>query len=116
MAYVDLFKIYEVVKYISMTSHMWSGFNMLGHLSTWKGLPDDIKATIERNVTKFVRLQRQDQESQNEKARGDLAKRGLAFNDVDPAPFRRQLEGVYSTWKEKLGTKCWELLQQAIAR
>ena len=30
LALVDLFKIYEVVKYVSMTNHMWSGFNLAG--------------------------------------------------------------------------------------
>ena len=58
LALVDLFRLYEVVKYVSMTNHMWSGFNLLAHLPTWQRLPDDIKAVIERNVTRYVRLQR----------------------------------------------------------
>ena len=53
LALVDLFKIYEVVKYVSMTNHMWSGFNMLANLAAWKPLPRDIKTIIERNVTKY---------------------------------------------------------------
>ena len=60
-----LFSIYEVMKYVSMTNHMWSGFNMLAHLPTWNRLPADIQAAIERNVAKYVRLQRQDQEAVN---------------------------------------------------
>jgi hypothetical protein len=31
---------------------------------------------------------------------------------VDQAPFRRQLSGFYKTWKDKLGTKAWSLLEQ----
>lgn len=113
LALVELFKLYEVVKYVSMTSHMWSGFNLLAHLPTWTRLPEDIKRIIERNVTKYVRLQRDDQERTNGRLREELARRGLLFNDVDATPFRRQLSGVYTTWKERLGTRCWSLLESA---
>ena len=113
LAYVELLKIYEVVKYITMTNHMWSGFNLLAHLPTWNRLPDDITSVIERNAAKYVRLQRQDQEAMNAKSREALASLGLSFNDVESAPFRKKLSGVYATWKEKLGTKCWGLLESA---
>src|SRR5262249_4052300 len=54
LAYMHLFKHDEVMKYISITNHMWSGFNMLAHLPTWKRLPADIQTAIERNVAKYV--------------------------------------------------------------
>jgi len=60
-----------------------------------------------------VRLQRQDQEQANSRLRAELSPRGLSFSDVDPAPFRRRLSGFSATWKEKLGTKCWSLLEAA---
>jgi TRAP-type transport system periplasmic protein len=115
LAYMYLFKHYEVMKYVSMTNHMWSGFNMLAHLPTWKLLPDDMRAVIERNVTKYVRLQRQDQQKLNVEARPELARR-LAINEADPATFRPKLSGVYATWKQKLGSRCWSLLEAATGR
>ena len=113
LALVDSFKLYEVVKYVSMTNHMWSGFNQMAHLQTWQRLPADIKAVIERHVARAVRLQRQDQEAANGRLRAELTKRGLIFNDVDQAPFRRALSGFYAKWKDRLGTKCWGLLEAA---
>jgi TRAP-type C4-dicarboxylate transport system substrate-binding protein len=95
---------------------MWSGFNMLAHLPTWTRLPGDIQTTIERNVAIYVRRQRQDQEALNTKSRVTLEGQGLAFNEVDRAAFRRALSGVYATWKEKLGTKCWSLLEASAGR
>ena len=92
---------------------MWSSLNQLAHLATWQKCPDDMKAVIERNVATYVRLQRQDQERANTAVRATLVTRGLAFNDVDAAPFRRQLAGFYATWKKQLGTKCWALLESA---
>jgi TRAP-type transport system periplasmic protein len=113
LALVDLFKIYEVVKYVSMTNHMWSGFNLLANLAVWKPLPSDIKTIIERNVAKSVRLQRRDQQDMNTSVRASLVRRGLVFNEVDAAPFRKQLSGFYATWRERLGTRCWGLLEAA---
>jgi len=96
-----------------MTNHMWSGFNQLAHLATWRRLPDDLKAIIERNVTRYVRLQRDDQDRANARLRTELRARGLVFNDVEAAPFRRQLAAFYTKWKGALGTKCWSLLEAA---
>ena len=109
----DQFKLYEVVKYVAMTDHMWSGFNLLAHLPTWQRLPSDLQRVIDRNVTKHVKLQRQDQIAANTRLRSQLAQRGLEFNTPDPAPFKKQLAGVYAAWKEKLGTKCWTLLEDS---
>jgi len=111
LALFDGFKLYEVVKYVSMTNHMWSGFNQMAHLPTWQKLPSDIQQTIDRNVAKAVRLQRADQESANGRLRAELTKRGIVFNDVDQAPFRKALSGFYKTWKGRLGTKAWSLLE-----
>jgi tripartite ATP-independent transporter DctP family solute receptor len=113
LALVEGFKLYEVVKYVSMTNHMWSGFNQMAHLPTWQKLPTEIQTVIDRNVARAVRLQRADQETANGRLRAELTKRGLIFNDVDQAPFRKALTGFYAAWKEKLGTKCWALLEQA---
>jgi tripartite ATP-independent transporter DctP family solute receptor len=114
LAILQGFKLYELVKYVSMTNHMWSGFNMMAHLPTWNGLPEDIKAVIERNVTKYVRLQREEQGRLNAGLRADFEARGLAFNEVDQTAFRAKLPGVYANWKQKLGSKCWSLLEAEV--
>jgi tripartite ATP-independent transporter DctP family solute receptor len=116
LAILEGFKLYELVKYVSLTNHMWSGFNEMAHLATWKALPEDIKAVIERNVTRHVRQQRQDQSALNSKLRDDFAVRGLVFNDVDQAAFRAKLPDVYATWKEKLGSKCWSLVEAEVGK
>jgi tripartite ATP-independent transporter DctP family solute receptor len=110
------FKLYELVKYVSLTNHMWSGFNAMAHAATWQALPSDIKDVIERNVTKYVRLQRQEQAALNIDLRNDFVRRGLVFNDVDQAAFRARLPGVYATWKEKLGSKCWTLVEAEVGK
>jgi hypothetical protein len=38
------------------------------------------------------------------------------FNDVDQAAFRARLPAVYATWKERLGTKCWTLVEAEVGK
>jgi tripartite ATP-independent transporter DctP family solute receptor len=113
LAVVELFKLYEVVRYVSMTNHMWSGFNLMAHLGTWKRLPAGLRSVVERNAAKYVQAQRNDQRMLNARLRNGLAARGLVFNDVDEAPFRARLSGVYQTWRERIGSKAWSLLESA---
>jgi tripartite ATP-independent transporter DctP family solute receptor len=115
LAYMNLFRHYEVMQYVSITNHMWSGFNMLAHLPTWKRLPGNIQGAIERNVARYVRLQRQDQQKLNIEARAALGRR-LSINEAVESTFRPKLSRVYATWKEKLGSRCWSLLEAASGR
>jgi TRAP-type transport system periplasmic protein len=116
LAILENFKIYEVVKYVSMTNHMWSGFNQMAHLPTWRSLPADIKDAITRNVAKYVRAQRIEQGTLNAGLRDRFVAAGLAFNEVDQAPFRARLAQVYATWKDRLGAKCWSLLEAEVGK
>jgi hypothetical protein len=65
-------------------------------------------------VRKSVLTQRRLQEAENQAARRRLAMRGLTFNEVDSAPFRERLSGLYGSWKERLGTRCWSLLADSL--
>jgi TRAP-type transport system periplasmic protein len=116
LAILQGFKLYELVKYVSLTNHMWSGFNAMAHPGTWNALPSDIQGVIEANYTKYVRLQRQEQGAFNASLRDDFAKRGLTFNDTDQAAFRARLPAVYAIWKEKLGSKCWSLVEDEVGK
>jgi tripartite ATP-independent transporter DctP family solute receptor len=116
LAILENFRIYEVVKYVSMTNHMWSGFNQMAHLATWRSLPDDLKEVMTRNVAKYVRQQRIEQGNVNASLRDKFVAAGLVFNEVDQAPFRAKLGNVYATWKDKLGSKCWTLLEAEVGK
>jgi TRAP-type transport system periplasmic protein len=114
LAVVEGFKLYELVTHVSMTNHVWSGFNLMAHGPTWQRLPDGIKAVIERNVLHHVRRQRAEQEAFNAGLRHDLERRGLFFNEVEPAPFRARLAAVYAAWRERVGARCWRLLEDQV--
>ena len=111
---MESFKLYEVIKYVSMTNHMWSGFNQLAHLATWQ-------PRARRHQGRH-RTQRDEARAaaaagsagrEHEPCAPTLVDARLVFNDVDAAPFRRQLSGFYATWKKQLGARCWSLLESA---
>jgi TRAP-type C4-dicarboxylate transport system substrate-binding protein len=116
LAIMQGYRLDEMIKYVSMTNHMWSGFNLMAHLATWQRLPDDIKAVLERNAAAYVRRQRVEQDQLNSSLRDIFAARGIAFNEIDQSAFRARLAGVYAAWKEKLGPKCWTLLEAEVGK
>jgi TRAP-type transport system periplasmic protein len=116
LAIMQGYRLDEMIKYVSMTNHMWSGFNLMAHVATWQRLPDDIKGVVEKNAAIFVRRQRVEQDQLNSSLRDIFAARGIAFNDVDQSAFRARLAQVYATWKEKLGSKCWTLLESEVGK
>lgn len=116
LAIADGFKLYEVQRYVSLTSHMWSGYNLLANLPTWRNLPPDVQASIERNTIKYVKLQRADNVALNASLQSTLEKRGLVFNQADTASFRPPLTDFYRRWKEHLGVSAWTRLEGHVGK
>jgi len=110
----ELFKLYEVQRYMNVTKHSWSGYNLLANWKMWQALPADIQATIERNAQKYVRLQRADAAALNRKLRTELTGRGMVFIDPDIATFRAPLGPFYTRWKNAIGSKATSLLEAQV--
>ena len=112
----ELFHLYELQKYMSMTNHSWSGHNLLANLKIWQGLPADVRQSIERNAAKFARLQRADTASLNKELRARLIVQGMIFNDADVASFRAKLAPFYAHWKQSIGDRAWSLLETHVGK
>ena len=113
LAILDGFRLYELVKYVSLTNHMWSGFNLMSHLATWQSLPPDIRSVIERNATKYVRQQREDQAKLNAGLRDDFRRPRAGLQRYRSEGIPARLPAVYAKWKGQLGGKCWALIEDA---
>jgi tripartite ATP-independent transporter DctP family solute receptor len=110
-------KLYEVTRYISITNHMWSGFNLLANLKFWEGLPADVQEVVLRNVKKYVALQRAYTDKLNRELEAALAARGMVFNTADVTTFRQKLGGgFYQRWKGEFGAAAWSLLEEQVGR
>ncbi len=111
-------KLYEVTRYVSITNHMWSGFNLLANLRFWSGLPDDVQEVVQRNVLKIVAVQREYTDRTNRELQGRLAsERGMTFNTADAASFRAKLgRAFYGRWRQQFGSTAWSLLESEVGR
>jgi tripartite ATP-independent transporter DctP family solute receptor len=113
---IELFKLYEVQKYVSLTSHLWAGFNLMASLKRWESLPAGVRELIERNAAKYVQMQRKENAALNGSLQSKLTEQGMMFNEADTHSFRSRLGPFYANWKEKVGAKTWALLEAQVGR
>jgi tripartite ATP-independent transporter DctP family solute receptor len=118
LAVIATAKLYEVQKYCSLTNHMWDGFWFLANRAAWEALPQDIRDIVAKHVNAAGEKERDDVARLNGGLRQDLAAKGLAFNQPDPAPFRDKLRqaGFYADWKRKFGEEAWTALEAATGK
>lgn len=116
LAIAEFMKLYEVQKYVSMTNHGWSGFNLLASLKLWERLPSDLQRVIERTAAKYVRFQRADNSALNAEFRTELVQQGMLFNEAETSSFRARLGPYYTRWKETIGHRAWGLLEAHVGK
>ena len=116
LALIDLYKFYEVQKFVSLTNHMWDGFWTLANGRVWAGLPKDLQDIVERNLNAAAKLERADVAALNASLQGALAQKGMAFNATDADKFRAALRGAgfYADWKQKYGAEAWGVLESQV--
>ena len=116
LALIDLYKFYEVQKFVSLTNHMWDGFWTLANGRVWASLPKDLADIVERNLNTAAKLEREDVAALNASLQGALTRNGMAFNATDPEKFRAALRsaGFYTEWKQKYGAEAWTVLESQV--
>ena len=113
---IQIAKLYEVQKYVSMTSHMWDGFWMLGNKKSFSALPADAQTIIARELNASALQERADIARLNGSVADDLKSKGLEFVEVDKPAFREALKtaGFYAEWKKKFGDEAWAILEAEV--
>lgn len=116
LAITEALRLHEVTRCIALTSHMWSGFNMMVSLKFWNRLPEDIQQTIEHVARKHVARQRAHTDALNRALEGKISGWGMTATQVDREDFRNRLRdaGFYRRWREITGDKAWELLESSV--
>lgn len=116
LALINLYKFYEVQKYVSVTNHMWDGFWTLANARAWASLPKDLQELVETRINEAARKERDDVAALNASLQGALSGKGMTFNSTDPEKFRATLRsaGFYAEWKQKYGAEPWAVLEKAV--
>lgn len=111
-AIIQVAKLYEVQKYLSITNHMWSAWHFLGNMQAWNALPRDIQTVVERNSAKYALLQRKDVQQLNDSLVEKLKGEGMVVNSTDVSNFRPRLTSFYKDYHAAFGDTAWGLLEQ----
>ncbi|HYZ22539.1 MAG TPA: TRAP transporter substrate-binding protein [Rhodopila sp.] len=116
LSLIAIAKLYEVQKYVSMTSHMWDGFWMLANKRSFQGLPPDIQQVITQELNRSALNERADLVRLSSSVAEDLKGKGLEFVEVDKPAFRDALKqaGFYAEWKKKYGDEAWGILESDV--
>jgi tripartite ATP-independent transporter DctP family solute receptor len=114
LAIIDIAKLYEVQKYVSMTGHMWDGQWILANGKRWAATPADIQKLITQHVTEAVIKQRDDIRRLNNSIEVQLKAKGMIFNYPDVKTFRDALSkaGFYKEWRAKFGDEAMAKLEK----
>ena len=118
LAVTEALRLYEVTRHVSLTFHMWSGFNLMASRRFWDTLPPEVQDIILRSVKKHVARQRAHTDALNHGLETRLAAQGMTIMRPDQSSFRQRLvsSGFYVRWKEALGRKAWALLEDGIGK
>lgn len=117
LAITESLKLDQVTHHIALTSHMWSGFNLIANPAFWDRLGADVQEIVVRNVKKHIGRQRAHTAALNRDLESKLAQRGIQFTRPDIATFRTRLAGgFYARWKTEFGSKAWALLEAGVGK
>ena len=113
LAIIATTKLYEVQKSISMTGHVWDGYQILGNRRAWEKLPQDLKDIVQKELGQSGQDERADVVKLSDSLRKDLTAKGMVFHDVDRAKFQAALKGTsyYKDWQGKFGDQAWAVLE-----
>lgn len=114
LSLIEMSRLYEVQKYVSVTNHMWDGHWPLHNAKSFKALPEGFREIIHKNFARAADDERADLAKLTETATDVLKKKGMEFTQPDTAAFRDVLRKAnwYGEWKEKLGPQAWAALEQ----
>jgi tripartite ATP-independent transporter DctP family solute receptor len=106
-------RLYEVSRFLSLTGHMWSGFNLIGHLPFWESLTPAVQAVVRRHARGAALAQRAHTKAMEEGMVAELSARGMIVNTADAGSFRAALaeDGFYARWRKRFGEEAWARLE-----
>jgi TRAP-type transport system periplasmic protein len=117
LAITEVNRLHEVTSHIALTSHVWSGFNLIANLKFWASLAEGEQAAIHAAARRHVARQREYTVQLNEALAASLGRKGMQVEPVRPEGFRSRLAGAfYARWRERCGTTAWKLLREAVGR
>jgi tripartite ATP-independent transporter DctP family solute receptor len=108
-------RLFEVQKYVSLTSHVWDGWYTLINPRAFSKLPKDLQDLVMDSFNQAGVDERNDVVGLIAQTKTFLTEKGMTISTPpDILPFRQKLQeaGLYKEWKEKLGAEGWAMLEE----
>jgi tripartite ATP-independent transporter DctP family solute receptor len=111
-------KIYEVVKYLSVTNHQTTGVVTLANSDAWMHLPAGIRDVVIRNFDAAAVADRNLTVKEEPESFTMLQGKGMLVNTADGDSFRAALRqsGFYGKQRDQYGTEAWNALEKSVGR
>lgn len=114
---IDGSKYYEATKFITLTAHQHTPFEMIANGAAWSRLPKNLQDILSNNLDAAALLQRADIARGDIKLTDMLKDRGQTFIEPDRPSFRNALKGagLYAEWRDAYGgAEPFGLLERAV--
>lgn len=93
--------VHEVGKYVIKTGHIYGGNTMLMSEASFQKLPADLQKVIIDTARELSVWQKELMISQNDEAYDKLIDNGMTILDIEKAPLREAMSGVWDTLSAK---------------
>jgi tripartite ATP-independent transporter DctP family solute receptor len=115
---IESARYYEVTKYISMTRHQPTPFEMLANGAAWKRLPPDLQEILTRNLNASAMRQRADIANGEVALAAQLKTQGQVITEPDRDSFQEVIRkaGLYAQWRDTYGAEPFALLEKAVGK
>ncbi len=92
---IEVYKFYEIQKYMTMSRHVYSAHIDVASLSWWQSLPDATQQLIKKAMCEAARFQRSDNRAKNAARLALLKEKGMQVEEnPDIAAFREKVAGL----------------------
>ena len=94
-------KVYEVGKYVTLTSHINTVEGPTMNEAFYQSLPDDVKQALDETMKEIIPWQRKAQIEINDKAVALLAEKGCELIEIDQKPLREAMKSCWGEYVER---------------
>jgi TRAP-type transport system periplasmic protein len=112
-------KFFEVQKYVSATSHVYSPWIVMASKKFWDGLSKDEQKLLADAATASRAFERKDTREEAVKALTELQAKGMQFNQVGPAErarMRDKLTRINALVAANVGMELWQETQAQLGK
>ena len=104
-------KLYEVQRYLSMTSHIYANSILITSTTTWRRIPADVRQVMLEAAEEAKVYMRQLIKEDDARLLKELEAEGMIISYPDLAPFREASKSVYTALQDRIGR---DIIEEAL--